>query len=153
MIRNWDKIHLNVNLLMHVNWELRISGHDAAEVHSPEVHRRAEANPTCEDHKGYCTSHQNSTKIFRSDIFICPGEPHQRSPNAPKNLRIGLWRRQSGKSKVPAKQCGILAKMCQNSRSIKEQHSSHLRKTGACLHQLLNLRKENLLSTPERQCT
>ena len=28
-----------------------------------------------------------------------------------------------------------------------------LRKIGACLHQLLNLRKENLLSTPERQCT
>ena len=26
-------------------------------------------------------------------------------------------------------------------------------KIGACLHQLLNLRKENLLSTPERQCT
>ena len=30
---------------------------------------------------------------------------------------------------------------------------SHLRKIGACLHQILNLRKENLLSTPERQCT
>ena len=31
---------------------------------------------------------------------------------------------------------------------MKEQHSSHLRKIGACLHQLLNLRNENLLSTP-----
>ena len=30
---------------------------DAAEVYSPEVHRHAEANPTCEIHKGYCTSH------------------------------------------------------------------------------------------------
>ena len=36
---------------------------------------------------------------------------------------------------------------------MKEQHSSHLRTIGACLHQLLNLRNENLLSTPERQCT
>ena len=27
---------------------------------SPEVHRHAEANPTCEIHKGYRTSHQNS---------------------------------------------------------------------------------------------
>ena len=36
---------------------------------------------------------------------------------------------------------------------MKEHHSSHLRKTGACLHQLLNLRNENLLSTPERRCT
>ena len=35
---------------------------------------------------------------------------------------------------------------------MKEQHSSHFRKIGACLHQLLNLRKENLLWTPARQC-
>ena len=27
------------------------------EVYSPEVHRHAEANPTCEIHKGHCTSH------------------------------------------------------------------------------------------------
>ena len=33
---------------------------DAAEVSSPEGHRHAETNPTCEVHKGYCTSHQNS---------------------------------------------------------------------------------------------
>ena len=36
---------------------------------------------------------------------------------------------------------------------MKEQHSSHLRKIGACLHERWNLRKENLLSTLERQCT
>ena len=38
-------------------------------------------------------------------------------------------------------------------RSMKEQHSSHIWKIGACLHQLFNLRNENLLSTPERRCT
>ena len=38
VIRNWDKIHLNVNFLMHDNWVARISGHDAAEVYSPEEH-------------------------------------------------------------------------------------------------------------------
>ena len=54
VIRNWDKIRLNVNLLM------RISGHEAAEVYSPEGHRHAKANPTCEIHNGYCTSYQNS---------------------------------------------------------------------------------------------
>ena len=33
---------------------------------------------------------------------------------------------------------------------MKEQYSSHLRKIAVCLrHQILNLRKENLLSTPE----
>ena len=36
---------------------LRISRHDAAEVYSPEVHRHAKTNPTCEIHQGYCTSH------------------------------------------------------------------------------------------------
>ena len=47
VLKNWDKIHLNVSF-----WctaiGLRISGHDAAEVYSPEGHRHAEANPTCE---------------------------------------------------------------------------------------------------------
>ena len=51
VIRKRDKINLNVNLLMQAIG-LRISGHDAAEVYSPEGHRHAEANPTCEVHKG-----------------------------------------------------------------------------------------------------
>ena len=42
--------------------------------------------------------------------YICPGEPHQRSPNAPK-FEVGLRRRQSGKSKVPAKQHGSWPKV------------------------------------------
>ena len=64
---------------------LRISGHDAAEVYSPEEHRHAEANPTCEIHKGYCTSHQN----------------HQRSPNATKfedrSLEETEWQEQGAR--------------------------------------------------------
>ena len=36
---------------------LRLSRHEAAEVYSPEEHRHAETNPTCEIHKGYCASH------------------------------------------------------------------------------------------------
>ena len=45
--------------------------------------------------------------------YICPGEPHERSPSAP-NLRIVHAKRQSGKSKVPAKQRGSWPKMCLN---------------------------------------
>ena len=67
--------------------------------------------------------------------YICPGEPHERSPNAPKFEDIVHKKRQSGKSKVPAKQRGSWPKVCSNSRSIKEQHSSRLRKIGAYLHQ------------------
>ena len=70
--------------------------------------------------------------------YICPGEPHERSPNAPN------FEDRSQKERVARATCP---------RSRKEQHSSHFRKIGACLRQLLNLRKENLLSTPERQCT
>ena len=43
--------------------------------------------------------------------YICPGEPHQRSPTL-QNLRIDLRKRQSGKSKVPVKQRGSWPKMC-----------------------------------------
>ena len=43
--------------------------------------------------------------------YISPYEPHQRGPNAPK-FEIGLRRRQSGKSKVPAKQRGSWPKVC-----------------------------------------
>ena len=39
--------------------------------------------------------------------YTCPGEPHERSPNAPK-----FEDRQSGKSNVPAKQRGSWPKMC-----------------------------------------
>ena len=70
-----------------------------------------------------------------------------------QNLRIVHKRRQSGKSKVPSKQRGSWPKVCWIERSMKEQHSSRHRKIGACLHQLWNLKKDNLLSTPERQCT
>ena len=37
---------------------------------------------------------------------ICPGEPHQRAAPMLQNLRIGLRKKKSGKSKVPAKQRG-----------------------------------------------
>ena len=41
---------------------LRVSGHDAAEVYSPEGHRHAEANPTCEIQKGCCTSPRKNSR-------------------------------------------------------------------------------------------
>ena len=84
--------------------------------------------------------------------YICPGEPHERSPNAPKfedrSQEETEWQEQGTREAA-----WKLAKSVLKKRSMKEQYSSHLRKIGACLHQLLNLRNENLLSTPERQCT
>ena len=85
--------------------------------------------------------------------YICPGEPHQLSPNAPKfedrSQEETEWQEQGAREAA-----WKLAEKCVKIKGAStEQHSSHLRKIGACLHQLLNLRKENLLSTPERQCT
>ena len=84
--------------------------------------------------------------------FFCPGEPHERSPNAPKfedrSQEETEWQEQGAREAA-----WKLAKSIQKFKEKMKQHSSHLRKIGACLHQLLNLRNENLLSTPQRQCT
>ena len=80
---------------------MRISGHDAAEVYSPEEHRHAEANPTCEVHKGYCARHTKIRDQNPSLGYICPGEPHERSPNAPKfedrSLEETEWQEQGAR--------------------------------------------------------
>ena len=63
-----------------------------------------------------------------------------------QNLRIGLKKRHSGTSDVPVKQRGGWPKNILKLKEKTEQHSSHLRKIGACLHrQPFNLRNENLL--------
>ena len=83
---------------------------------------------------------------------ICPGEPHERSPNAPKfedrSPEETEWQEQ-GAREAAWKLVKSVLKLKEHQRAA----FSHLRKIGACLHQLLNLRKENLLSTPARQCT
>ena len=89
---------------------LRISGHDASEVYSPEGHRHAEANPTCEIHRLLHVIPKFETKTLRSDIFAQVNLISV-APTL-QNLRIDLQRRQSGKSKVPAKQRGSWPKVC-----------------------------------------
>ena len=85
--------------------------------------------------------------------YICPGEPHERSPKAPKfedrSQEETEWHEQGAREAA-----WKLAKKCVE---IKGAPKSNILltfgKIGAFLHQLLNLRNENLLSTPERQCT
>ena len=83
--------------------------------------------------------------------MICPGEPHQRGPNAPKfedrSQEETEWQEQG------AREAEAGQKFVTTKGEKAKQHSSHLRKIGACLHQILNLRNENLLSTVERRCT
>ena len=73
--------------------------------------------------------------------YIRPGEPHQRSPNAPKfedrSQEETEWQEQGAREAA-----WKLAKSVFNFK--KEQHSSHLRKIGVRLHQILNLRKTRI---------
>ena len=73
--------------------------------------RHAETDPTCKIHESYCTSRiEFETKILRSDRFA----QVNLISVAPmlQNLRIGLRKRQNGKSDVPVKQRGSWPKIC-----------------------------------------
>ena len=79
--------------------------------------------------------------------YISPGEPHERSPNGPKfedrSQEETEWQ-ELGAREAAWKLAKSVFKL---KKAMKEQHSSRLRKIGACL------RKESLLWTPVRQCT
>ena len=84
--------------------------------------------------------------------YICPGEPHQRSPNAPKfedrSQEETEWQEQGAPEAA--------WKLATSVSNLKEQERATFFSSSencVCLHQLLNLRNENLLSTPERRCT
>ena len=87
------------------------------DVNLTEELRHAETNPTCEIHESYCTFTLTfETRILRSDIFAKVNLMSV-APTL-QNLRIGLKRRQSGKSKVPREAAWKLAKSVLN---LKEQ--------------------------------
>ena len=82
--------------------------------------------------------------------YICPGGPHQRSPNAPK-FEDRSQEETEWQERWAREAAWRLAKSTLKLNEKIKQHSSHLRKIGACLrHQILNLMNESLLSTPER---
>ena len=85
--------------------------------------------------------------------YICSGEPHHRNPDAPKfedrSQEETEWQEQGTREAAWRLAESVL-------KSKREKQSSILLtfgKIGACLHQILNLRNENFLSTPERRCT
>ena len=86
---------------------LRISGHDAAEVYSPEEHRHAEPIQRVMFTKAI--ARQTKIRDQKPSLgYICPGAPHERSPNDPKFEDRS--QEESGKSEVPAKAAWNLAK-------------------------------------------
>ena len=80
-----------------------------------------------------------------SPEMICPSDPHQRNPNAPK-FEDRSQEETEWQERCAREAAWRLAKNIFKKRRNIKQHSSHLRKIGACLrHQPLNQKKENLL--------
>ena len=83
--------------------------------------------------------------------MICRGEPHQRSPNAPKfedrSQEETVWQEQGARESA-----WNLAKSVSKIRGENKVTFFSPSEKKVLLHQILNLRNENLLSTPVRQC-
>ena len=85
--------------------------------------------------------------------MISPGYPHQRNPSALK-FEDRSQEETEWQERCAREAAWKLAKSVKKLKDTIKQHSSHLRKIGACLrHHFLNLRNENLLWTPVRRCT
>ena len=82
--------------------------------------------------------------------MICPGDPHQRNPNAPKfedrSQEETEWQERCAREAASRLAKSIL-KLKEKNRAAFFSPSEN-----RCLrHQILNLRKETLLSTPDQQ--
>ena len=99
-IRNWDKIHLNVNHLMHDNLVCVFE-----DMTPPKSFlRKGTDMPKPIQRVKFTKSIARHTKIRDQNPslgYICPGEPHQRSPNAPKfedrSLEETEWQEQGAR--------------------------------------------------------
>ena len=74
------------SIIERTTFGLRLSRHEAAEVgvNLTEELRHAETDPMCEIHERPLHVIPKFEDQNPSLGYICPGEPHQRSPNAPK---------------------------------------------------------------------
>ena len=82
MIRNCDKIHLNVNLLMHGNWVAYLRT-----TPKKSILRKGTDMPKPIQRVKFTKAIARHIKIRDQNPslgYICPGAPHERSTNAPK---------------------------------------------------------------------
>ena len=84
VVRNWDKIHLNVNFLMHGNW---VAYFRTWRRPPKSILRKGTDMPKPIQRVKFKKAITRHTKIRDQNPslgYICAGEPHERSPNAPK---------------------------------------------------------------------
>ena len=73
--------------------------------------------------------------------MVCPGDPHQRNPNAPK-FEDRSQEETEWQERCAREAAWRLAKHILKLEEKVKQHSSHFRKTGACLLAPSNLKPE-----------
>ena len=85
VIRNCDKIHLNVNLLMHDNWGCVFQDMESPKS-SPILRKSSDIRKPirCVKFTKAVVRHADVRDQNPSLGMNCPGEPHERNPNAPK---------------------------------------------------------------------
>ena len=109
VINSWDKSHLNVDHLMHDNWVASFTTWSRRSLSYGSAQTCRHESNVWDSRKLLHVTLKLETKILRSDIFaqvnLISAAPML------QNLRIGLRKRQSGKSKVPAKQRGSWPKV------------------------------------------
>ena len=134
VIKSWDKIHWNVSYLMHDNWDSyfrtwrRRSLFSGRALTCQKTIQRVKFNKAI-------TRHTKIRDQNPSLGYICPGEPHERSPNAPKfedrSQEETEWQELGAReSSVEAGQ-----KCVQIKRAWKSSILLVSGKIGACLHQ------------------
>ena len=83
LLRNWDEIHPEVSFLMHDNWVCVFQ-----DMTPPKsILRKSTDMPKPIQRVKFKKAIARHTKIRDQNPslgYICPGEPHERSPNAPK---------------------------------------------------------------------
>ena len=138
VIRNWDKIHLNVSFLMHDNWVAYFRTWRRRSLFSGRA-------LTCRSQSSVWSSQRLlhvipkfETKIPRSVTFV---QVHFMSvaPTLQK-LRIVHKKRLSGKSKVPAKQRGSCfsspENRCLPASTLKPEEREFVVDSGASIHMI-----------------
>ena len=96
VVKSWDEIHRNVNYLMHDNWV----AYFRTLTPPKSILRKSTDMPKPIQRVKFKKAIARHTKIRDQNPslgYICPGEPHERSPML-QNLRIVHKKRQSGKS-------------------------------------------------------
>ena len=145
-----------VQLIKYTTIGMCIPGHGAAEVFIDvtEEFRHAETNPTCKIHKKLLhVTHTFETKN-PSLGYICPGEPHQRSANAPKFedrsqeetewqerwAREAAWKLAKSVLKLKEKNKATLfspsENRCQPASTLKPEEREFVVDSGASMHMI-----------------